>query len=85
MHIKKLFGVGNVQKTADVGVFRYSVGSFKSNRITIDYFLTYPLKGKKQSAFLKWKSIHEMLLAKKHLQDGGFDLIKDMAKSINDS
>ncbi len=64
LHIKNLFGVGNVQKTDDLGVFRYNIGSFKSNSVTVDYFIAYPLKGKKQSAFLKWKSIREMLLEK---------------------
>lgn len=83
LHIKNLFGVGNVQKTADLGVFRYNIGSFKSNSGTVDYFLSYPLKGKKQSAFLKWKSIREMLLEKKHLEAGGIELIREMAKSIN--
>jgi hypothetical protein len=53
LHLKNLFGVGNVQKTDDIGVFRYNIGSFKSNSVTVDYFIAYPLKGKKQSAFLK--------------------------------
>jgi hypothetical protein len=48
LHIKNIFGPGggNVQKTADIGVFRYNLGSFKSNSVTVDYFLAYPLKGK---------------------------------------
>ena len=83
LHIKNIFGVGNVQKTTDLGVFRYNLGSFKSNSVTVDYFLAYPLKGKKQSAFLRWKSIREMLLEKKHLEAGGIDLIREMAQSIN--
>lgn len=83
LHIKNIFGVGNVQKTTDLGVFRYNLGSFKSNSVTVDYFLAYPLKGKKQSAFLKWKSIREMLLEKKHLEAGGIELIREMAQSIN--
>lgn len=83
LHIKNIFGVGNVQKTADPGVFRYNNGSFKSNSVTVDYFLAYPLKGKKQSAFLKWNSIRTMLLNKKHLEGGGIELIREMAKSIN--
>ena len=83
LHIKNLFGVGSVQKTGDLGVYRYNIVSFKSNSLTVDYFLAYPLKGKKQSAFLKWKSIREMLLEKKHLEAGGIELIKEMAKSIN--
>ena len=42
LHIKNIFGVG------DIGVFRYNLGSFKSNSITVNYFLAYPLiKGKK--------------------------------------
>jgi hypothetical protein len=53
LHIKKIFGVGNVQKTDDLGVFRYNNVSFKANSVTVDYFLCYPLKGKKLSAFLK--------------------------------
>ena len=83
MHIKNLFGAGNVQKTGDIGVFRFNIGSFKSNSVTVDYFLAYPLKGKKQSAFLKWKSIRDILLEKKHLEEGGFEKIREMAKSIN--
>ena len=68
MHIKNIFGPGgrNVKKTADIGVFRYNLGSFKSNSITVDYFLAYPLKGKKKTAFLKWNSIREMLLEKQN-------------------
>jgi LAGLIDADG endonuclease len=83
LHIKNIFGVGNVKKTTDIGVFRYNLGSVKSNSITVDYFLAYPLKGKKQTAFLKWKSIREMLLEKKHLKAGGIELIREKAKSIN--
>ena len=83
LHIKNLFRGGNVQKTRDLGVFRYNNGSFKSNSVTVDYFLTYPLKGKKQSAFLKWKSIREMLLEKKHLETGGMEIIRELAKTIN--
>lgn len=83
LHIKNLFGVGNMQKPADLGVYRYNIVSIKSNSGIVDYFLAYPLKGQKQSAFLKWKSIRDMLLEKKHLEAGGFELIKEMAKSIN--
>ena len=83
LHIKNLFGVGNIQTTTDPGIFRYNVGSFKSNSVIVDYFLAYPLKGKKLSAFLKWKSIREMLLNKKHLEEGGMELIRELAKSIN--
>ena len=83
LHIKNLFGVGNVQTTADLGIFRYNVGSIKSNSVIIDYFLAHPLKGKKFSAFLKWKSIREMLLEKKHLKEDGIELIRELAKSIN--
>lgn len=64
LHIKNIFGVGNVNKTGDIGVFRYNLGSFKSNSVTVNYFLAYPLKGKKKYAFLKWKSIRDMLLEK---------------------
>jgi hypothetical protein len=53
LHIKNIFGVGSVHKTSDLGIFRYNIGSFKSNSVTVDYFIAYPLKGKKQSAFLK--------------------------------
>ena len=83
LQIKNIFGVGNVQKTGDIEVFRYNIGSFKSNSVTVDYFLAYPLKTKKQSAFLKWKLIREMLLEKKHLEAGGIEIIREMAKSIN--
>ena len=83
LHIKNIFGVGSVQKTSDPGVFRYSVVSFKSNSFIVDYFSAFYLKGKKQSAFLKWKSIREMLLNKKHLEAGGIELIREMVKSIN--
>lgn len=83
LHIKNIFGVGSVHKTADEGVFKYNIGSFKSNSITVDYFLTFPLKGKKLSAFLNWKSIRDLLLEKTHLKPGGIELIRDMAKSIN--
>ena len=83
LHIKNIFRVGNVQKTGDIGMFRYNIGSFKSNSVTVDYFLSHPLKGKKQSAFLKWNSIRTMLLNKKHLEAGGLELIREMAKSIN--
>ena len=83
LNIKNIFGVGNVQTTADTGIFRYNVGSIKSNSVIVDYFLAYPLKGKKLSAFHKWKSIREMLLEKKHLKAGGMELIGESAKSIN--
>jgi hypothetical protein len=53
LYIKNLFGVGNTQKTSDIGVFRFNVGSIKSNAVVVDYFLAYPPKGKKLSAFIK--------------------------------
>ena len=83
LHIKNIFSVGNVQTTADAGIFRYNVGSIKSNSVIVDYFLAYPLKGKKLSSFDKWKSIREMLLEKKHLKGEGIELIRELAKSIN--
>lgn len=83
LHIKTLFGVGNVQKTMNIGVFRYNLGSFKSNSVTVDYFTAYPLKGKKQSAFLKWKSVRDQLLEKKHLKPGGIELIRTAAAELN--
>lgn len=83
LDIKNLFGVGNVQTTADPGIFRYNVGSIKSNSVIVDYFQAYLPKGKKLSAFLKWKSIREILLEKKHLEVGGMELIRELAKSIN--
>ena len=83
LHIKNLLGVGIVQKTSDPGVFRYSVVSFKSNSFIVDYFSAFYLKGKKQSAFLKWKFIRDLLLEKKHLESGGIEKIKEMAQSIN--
>lgn len=83
LHIKNIFGVGNTQKTADFGMFRFNVGSIKSTTVVVDYFLAYPPKGSKSSAFLKWKHIREMLLEKKHLKEGGIELIKELAKSIN--
>ena len=52
LHIKNIFGVGNVNKTGDIGVFRYNLGSFKSNSVTVNYFLAYPLKGKKNKNML---------------------------------
>jgi len=65
LHIKNIFGVGDVNKTGDIGVFRYNLGSFKSNSVTVNYFLAYPLiKGQTKHAFLKWKSIRDMLLEK---------------------
>jgi len=67
LHIKNIFGVDNVNKTSDIGVFRYNLGSFKSNSVTVNYFLAYPFKDKKNKkkyAFLKWKSIQDMLLEK---------------------
>ena len=51
LHIKNIFGEGIVQKTADIGIFRFNIGSFKSNSVTIDYFLAFPLKGKKNLLF----------------------------------
>ena len=83
LHIKNIFGVGSVNKAGDPEMFRYTNGSFKSNSVTVDYFQAYPLKGKKQSAFLKWNSIRTMLLEKKHLEGGGIELIREMVKSIN--
>ena len=83
LYIKNLFGVGNIQKTPDIGMFRLTIGSIKSNAVVVDYLLAYPPKGKKLSAFIKWKSIRDMLLEKKHLKEGGIELIKELAKSIN--
>ena len=83
LHIKHIFGVGSVNRTGDPGVFRYTNGSLKSNSLTVDYFNLFPAKGLKQDAFLKWCDIRTMLLEKKHLKEGGMELIKEMAKNVN--
>lgn len=67
LHIKNIFGVGSGNKTADEGVFKYNLGSFKSNLITVDYFLTFLLKGKKLSAFLKLEIYKRYVIRKTHL------------------
>jgi len=54
LHIKNIFGVGNA-KNANIGVFRYNLGSFKSNSVTVDYLLPYNIKGKKQTTNNKQK------------------------------
>lgn len=70
-HIKTFFGFGSVNKTADSGIFRYANGSFKANYVTVDYYSSFPLKTKKQAAFLKWCDIRSKLLAKEHLSPEG--------------
>jgi len=83
LHIKTLFGFGSVNKTSDPGVFKYSNGSFKANSITVDYFVSFPLKTKKQAAFEKWSLVRTILLAKEHLLSGGIERIRELAKLIN--
>ena len=47
------FGFGSVCKTGDPGVFRYVNGSYKANYVTVDSYDFFPLKTKKQAAYLK--------------------------------
>lgn len=83
LHIKTLFGFGSVCKTGDPGVFRYVNGSYKANYVTVDYYGLFPLKTKKQAAYLKWCDIRTKLLAKEHLSPEGLEKIRELAKLIN--
>ena len=38
LHIKNIFGICNVNKTGDIGVFRYNLGSFKSISLSGNLF-----------------------------------------------
>ncbi len=85
LHIKTLFGFGSVNKAGDSGVFRYTNGSIKNNSVTIEYYNLFTLKTKKREAFLKWSDIRQKILAKEHLTPAGLEIIRELAKSINNN
>ena len=45
-----------------IGVFRYNLGSFKSNSVTVDFLLAYNIKGNKQNK--KLLSLNGILFVK---------------------
>lgn len=69
LFIRQLFGFGSVHEfKTDPGLFSYVNSSFTNTSSLVKYFNLFPLKTKKQLAFVKWCHIREMLLRKEHLK-----------------
>lgn len=88
MHIKNIFGVGNVkkQKPRILEYLDIILVHLSLNSVTVDYFLAYPLKGKKLlslNGILFVKCCYKKNKKKnKNLKAGGIELIREKAKSI---
>lgn len=55
----------------------------RNGNYTVEYLKLFPLKTKKQKAFIKWCDIRNRLLAKEHLKPGGLEIIRKLANLIN--
>nr|YP_009574360.1 hypothetical protein [Arthrobotrys musiformis]QBM31476.1 hypothetical protein [Arthrobotrys musiformis]QBM31552.1 hypothetical protein [Arthrobotrys musiformis]QBM31628.1 hypothetical protein [Arthrobotrys musiformis] len=83
LHIKNIFNCGNVNNTGVGDIYRFSNGSLKGNKVTVDYFNKFCLKTKKQNAFKKWCNIRIILLAKEHLTPLGLIKMRELIKDVN--
>lgn len=76
-------GKVSIRKSISKDMYRYSVTSFKSQTLIIDYFTKYPQKTKKQIDYNKWSYIHTMVQNKEHLSELGLIKIRNLKKEIN--
>lgn len=84
LHIRNLFGFGQVNLRKETeNVYRYSNNSFKGLLSVHDYFLSFPLKTKKNKSFQNWLEVYNMVLNKEHLIPEGLKKIKILAKQVN--
>ena len=59
------------------------VVNFSKLSIILNYIKTYPLKTKKLISYNRWLKIYNLVKNKKHLTDEGLDVIRNLAKKIN--
>lgn len=83
LHIKNLFDCGSVNNVGEGGHYRYTNGSLKGNKVTVDYYSRFLLKTKKKEAFKKWCDVRAKLLAKEHLTPLGLINLRGLIKDIN--
>nr|QYC94335.1 LAGLIDADG homing endonuclease [Oedogonium sp. 210] len=86
LYAKKLFKYGLVSlRSKTNNVYRYTIDSNIGCKNIVSYLSKYPLKTKKQSSFLKWYTVYQMILLKQHLtqEEEGLYKIIDIKKEIN--
>lgn len=83
-YICDLFGFGKVTlRNKTNNVYRYTVNSFVGLKTVQVYFLSFPLKTKKNLSFINWCKVFNMCLNKEHLSIEGIKTIRKIAKIIN--
>jgi hypothetical protein len=81
-----LGGFGGVNFRSETrACYRYEITSIKNMGAVLNYFNKFPLKTKKQKAFSKWCDIYSMMLNKEHLNKEGLNIIKNLAKEVNNN
>ena len=83
-YIRDLFGFGKVAlRSKTNNVYRYTVDSFVGLKTVQNYFISFPLKTKKNLSFINWCKVFNMCLNKEHLSTEGIKTIRKTAKIIN--
>jgi len=80
--LKNILGTGSIFFRKNNNT-RYSVTSLTSLGLLINYLTQFPLKTKKQKAFIKWVNIYNMVLKKQHKNAKSFIEIKRLSVEIN--
>jgi len=60
-----------------------TVVNFSKLNIILNYLNTYPLKTKKLISYRRWLKIYDLVKNKKHFTDEGLEVIRNLAKKIN--
>lgn len=60
-----------------------TVVNFSKLNIILNYLKTYPLKTKKLISYHRWLKIYDLVKNKKHFTNEGLEVIRNLAKKIN--
>lgn len=60
-----------------------TVVNFSKLNIILNYLKTYPLKTKKLISYHRWLKIYDLVKNKQHFTDEGLEVIRNLAKKIN--
>ena len=80
--LQNFFGVGTITRHGPTS-FRYKVTSIKDMSVIIVHCTKFPLITQKSIDFLLFKNAYELVIAKLHLTDAGFQKILSIRASLN--
>lgn len=82
--MKVFNGIGKISIRKNViNMNRYTICSYKSQKLVKDYFDKYPLKTKKKLIYDKWLTIFNLVQNKEHQTEEGQEKIRKIKKEIN--